>query len=85
MFDRGIKNKLLKELGEKMTPDQSALAVLVQDADWDTVKKRMAEKNFNGEVVVSELVEDNLAEAEKLTENAKVVEAVPEEVELKAE
>ena len=25
MFDRGIKDKLLKELGEKMTPEQSAL------------------------------------------------------------
>ena len=32
--DRGIKNKLLKELGEKMTPKQSALAVLVEEADW---------------------------------------------------
>ncbi len=27
MFDRGIKNKLLKELGENMTPEQSAMAV----------------------------------------------------------
>lgn len=85
MFDRGIKNKLLKELGEKMTPEQSALAVLVQDADWDAVKARMAEKNLKGEVVVSELVEESLADAEKLTDNAKAVEAVPEEVELKAE
>ena len=41
MFDRGIKNKLLKELGEKMTPDQSALAVLVEEADWAAVKERM--------------------------------------------
>jgi uncharacterized membrane protein len=27
MFDRGIKNKLLKELGENMTSDESAVAV----------------------------------------------------------
>jgi uncharacterized membrane protein len=84
MFDRGIKNKLLKELGENMTEEQSALAVLVESADWATVKERMAAKNFNGEVVVSELVEDHLAEVEKLTENAKAVEAVPEELELTA-
>jgi uncharacterized membrane protein len=85
MFDRGIKNKLLKELGENMTPEQSALAVLVEEADWAVVKERMAAQNFQGELVVSELVEEHLADVEKLTENPKAVEAVPEEVELVAE
>ena len=41
MFDRGIKDKLLKELGEKMTPEQSALAVLVEEADWETALGRI--------------------------------------------
>ena len=41
MFDRGIKNKLLKELGEDMTPDESALAVLVEEADWETLRDRI--------------------------------------------
>ena len=82
MFDRGIKNKLLKELGEKMTPTQSALAVLVVEADWDTLKERMAAHQFQGEVVISELVDEHLDEVEKLTDNAKAVDAVPEEVEL---
>ena len=45
IFDRGIKNKLLKELGENMTPEQSALAVLVEHADWDKVIERMASSN----------------------------------------
>ena len=85
MFDRGIKNKLLKELGEKMTPEQSALAVLVEEADWAAVKERMGAQNFNGEIVVQELVEGHLAEVEKLAENTKAVEQVPTEVELKAE
>jgi uncharacterized membrane protein len=84
MFDRGIKNKLLKELGEKMTPEQSALAVLVEDADWAAVKEKMGAQNFGGEVVVSELVEEHLAEVEKLADNNKAAEAVPEEVELSA-
>ena len=85
MFDRGIKDKLLKELGEKMTTEQSALAVLVEQADWAAVKERMAAHNFGGEVVVSELVDEHLAEVEKLTENPQVVETVPEEVELPAQ
>jgi uncharacterized membrane protein len=85
MFDRGIKNKLLKELGEKMTSEQSALAVLVEEADWAAVKERMGAQNFNGEIVVQELVEEHLAEVEKLSENAQAIEQVPTEVELKAE
>lgn len=84
MFDRGIKNKLLKELGENMTSEQSALAVLVKEADWSALQERMAAHNFQGEVVISQLVEDHLAEVEKLSENAQAVEAVPDEVELSA-
>lgn len=85
LFDRGIKNKLLKELGENMTTDESALAVLVEEADWDVVKERMAAHNFQGEVIVSEMVEENLAEAEKLAEDPKTAAVVPDEVELSAE
>jgi uncharacterized membrane protein len=82
MFDRGIKNKLLKELGEKMTSDESALAVLVVEADWDTVQSRMDANNFSGEVVVNQMVDEHLDEAEELVENEDVVETVPEELEL---
>ena len=56
LFDRGIKDKLLKELGEKMTPQQSALAVLGEDADWEKALGRMADQNFQGEVVVQEKI-----------------------------
>lgn len=84
MFDRGIKNKLLKELGEKMTPTESALAVLVEHADWATLKERMQAHNFHGEVIVSELMPEDLAEWEKLTEDEKVVASVPEEMEVPA-
>jgi uncharacterized membrane protein len=82
MFDRGIKNKLLKELGEGMTSDESALAVLVEEADWETLQAKMAEHNFEGEIVISEMVEEHLDEVEKLTEKPETVEAVPEEIEL---
>ena len=82
MFDRGIKNKLLKELGENMTSDESALAVLIEEADWATLMERMAANNFQGEVVVQELVEEHLAEVEKLSEKPEAIAAVPEELEV---
>ncbi len=59
--------------------------MLVEEADWATVKERMAAHNFQGEVVVSEIVEEHLAEVEKLADDAKTVEIVPEEIELPAE
>src|SRR3974377_768574 len=83
-FDRGIKNKLLKELGEKMTPQESALAVLVEEADWEMALGRMADKNLQGKVVVQELVAEHLAAIEKLVDVPPTTEAVPEEVKVEA-
>jgi hypothetical protein len=65
-----------------MTPEQSALAVLVEDADWAKVKERFSAQNFQGEVVVKELLADHLAQVEKLSDEVKAVEAVPPEAEL---
>jgi uncharacterized membrane protein len=79
-FDRGIKNKLLKELGENMTPEQSAMAVLVEEADWETALGRMADLHLQGEVVVQEMVAEHLAAIEKLVDVPPTTEAVPEEL-----
>ncbi len=84
LFDRGIKNTLLKELGEKMTPQESALAVLVEDADWETALGRMADQHLQGQVVVQELVAEHLAAIEKLVDVPPTVEAVPEEMKVEA-
>ncbi len=83
-FDRGIKNKLLKELGENMTPAESAMAVLVEDADWETALGRMADLNLQGQVIVQELVAEHLAAIEKLVDVPPTTEAVPEEVKVEA-
>jgi uncharacterized membrane protein len=83
-FDRGIKNKLLKELGENMTPEQSAMAVLVEEADWETALGRMADLNLQGEVVVQEMVDEHLAAIEKLVDVPPTTEAVPEELKVEA-
>jgi uncharacterized membrane protein len=79
-FDRGIKNKLLKELGENMTPEQSAMAVLVEEADWEKALGRMADLNLKGEVIVQEMVAEHLAAIEKLVDVPPTTEAVPEEM-----
>jgi uncharacterized membrane protein len=84
MFDRGIKDKLLKELGEKMTPDQSAMAVLVEEADWETALGRMADLHLQGEVIVQEMVAEHLAAIEKLVDVPPTTEAVPEELKVEA-
>src|SRR5512135_3364850 len=79
-FDRGIKNKLLKELGEKMTPEESAMAVLVEEADWEKALGRMADKKLQGQVIVQEMVAEHLAAVEKLVDVPPTTEAVPEEM-----
>jgi uncharacterized membrane protein len=83
-FDRGIKNKLLKELGENMTPEQSAMAVLVEEADWETALGRMADKQLQGQVLVQELVDEHLVAIEKLVDAPPTGEVVPEEVKVEA-
>jgi uncharacterized membrane protein/predicted flap endonuclease-1-like 5' DNA nuclease len=82
--DRGIKNKLLKELGEDMTPSESAVAILVEQADWETAVNRMKSFGFGGTVVISEIIADDIAAVEKLLEDPKTVESVPDELEVTA-
>ena len=82
MFDRGVKTKLLKELGKNLTPSESAVAILVEHADWRKAVDSMREHNFQGQIVVSEIVEKDLAEVEKALEDPKTVSSVPEEMEV---
>jgi uncharacterized membrane protein len=84
-FDRGIKNKLLKELGEGMTSEESAIAILVEQADWQIAFERMRSHGFGGQLVLSEIVPDDMAEVEKLLEDPKTVESVPPELDIVAE
>jgi uncharacterized membrane protein/predicted flap endonuclease-1-like 5' DNA nuclease len=80
--DRGVKDKLLKELGQNMTPAESAVAILVEHADWQTAVERMKAHGFGGKVVVSEIVDEDIAAVEKLLADPQTVASVPEELEL---
>lgn len=42
-----------------MTTAESALAALIEEANWATLQERMAAHNFNGERIIMELVEDH--------------------------
>jgi uncharacterized membrane protein len=84
LFDRGIKNKLLKELGEGMSADESALAVLIKKADWSELRERMAAKEYGGEAIVNEMTDEHMAEVEKLADDSEKVDTLPEEMELPA-
>ena len=81
MFDKGIKDKLLKELGDGMTQDESALAVLIEKADWGTLLSHMDSK-FSGEAIIEENIPDHTNEIDALAEKPEVVDALPEELEL---
>jgi len=81
-FDRGVKNKLLKELGQGMTSSESALAVLVEHADWDAAFERMRAHGFGGELVLSEITPADMAAVEALLADRNVTEAVPEEMDV---
>ena len=82
MFDRGIKDKLLKELGESMSTDESALAVLAAADDWDALHERLVVQNSQGVVVVAETVDEHLDVIEELVDKPEAVKAVPEEVDI---
>ena len=81
MFDKGIKNKLMKELGDNMTSDESALAVLIESADWATLMSKM-DAHFTGETIIEEILPEHTAEIEALAEKPEVVAAVPDEMEI---
>jgi uncharacterized membrane protein/predicted flap endonuclease-1-like 5' DNA nuclease len=82
MLGQGIKDKLLDEFGEKMTPSESAVALLVEGADWRKAVEQMRVHNFQGVIDISQNVIGDLAHVEKLLADEKNVVAVPEKMEL---
>jgi uncharacterized membrane protein len=83
-FDRGIKQKLLKELGENMTASESAVAILVESADWPVAVERMKAHGFQGTLVLSEIVEQDEAEVDKLLADPQKVATAPDVLEVVA-
>ncbi len=84
MLGQGIKDKLLDEFGEKMTPGESAVALLVEHADWRKAVDSMRVHNFQGVIVISQNVMGDLTDVEKLLGDEKIIASVPEKMEVPA-
>jgi uncharacterized membrane protein/predicted flap endonuclease-1-like 5' DNA nuclease len=80
ILGQGIKDLMLDEFGEKMTPDESAVALLIERADWRKVLEYMREYNFQGKMVISQNVMGDLAAVERKLDDKTVVVVVPEKM-----
>jgi uncharacterized membrane protein/predicted flap endonuclease-1-like 5' DNA nuclease len=83
LLGQGIKDDLLNEFGEKMTPGESAVATLVERADWRKAVERMRVHNFQGKMVIAQNVIGDLANVEKLLDDEKIIVSVPEKMEVR--
>ena len=72
-----------KFLDDKLGQDDSALIILIKDADWETVSK--ATESYGGEHISVELTAEAEKQIAQLAEDEEVAEAVSEEVEVTEE
>lgn len=79
---RSDREELKAFLADKMGPDDSALAILVNDADWLAVQE--AVEPYGGEQLAVELSPEAQAELEALVEDKDVIDAVAESVDTEA-
>jgi predicted flap endonuclease-1-like 5' DNA nuclease len=81
MLGQGIHDKLQEEFGEKMTPSESAVALLVETAHWRVAADSMRPHHFQGTMVISQNVMGDLPKVEQLLEEQETtVAAVPEKL-----
>lgn len=73
MLGQGIQDLLLDEFGEKMTPDESAVVLLVEHAKWRKAADSMRPHNFQGAMVISQNVIGDLAGVERQLEDETMV------------
>jgi uncharacterized membrane protein len=81
----GQRRDVKKFLDDKLGPDDSALVVLVKDADWASVQGKVDALGFDGEDLLVELTPDAEAQLAAIADDEQVTEAVAEEVEVEDE
>ncbi len=59
--DYGIDDKFAKEMGAKVTPGKAALVLLIRSATTDRVVAEMKKEQFGGELIQSNLSEEDEA------------------------
>ncbi|MGE5374062.1 MAG: DUF4332 domain-containing protein [Bacteroidota bacterium] len=78
MLGQGIQDLLLDEFGDKLTPDESAVVLLVEHANWRKAAATMAPHNFQGTIVISQNVIGDLAGMEEQLAGENMVIFLPE-------
>jgi uncharacterized membrane protein len=74
------RTNVKKFLDDKLGPDDSAVAVLIKEADWKAVQA--ATDAYAGEDLSVELTDEAAAQLAALAENQEVADAVADEVEV---
>jgi uncharacterized membrane protein len=74
------RTNVKKFLDDKLGPDDSAVAVLIKEADWKAVQD--ATEAYGGEDLRLDLTDEAAAQLASLAENQEVADAVAEEVEV---
>ena len=76
----GERAAVKEYLEDKLGPDESALAIIIKEANWEAVIERM--EPYGGDHLVVELTSADKAALDELADNEEVVTAVAEEVEV---
>jgi len=76
----GLNKEVKQQLAEELGPDDSAVCLLIKSGNWAVVQEKMAEHNFGGQILVSDLTADAVAALSDLVLNVEVAEAVEEEL-----
>jgi uncharacterized membrane protein/predicted flap endonuclease-1-like 5' DNA nuclease len=84
LLGQGIDDSLRYEFGEMMTPDESAVALLLERADWRKALASMRVYNFQGKIVISQNVFGDLVDIEHLLADEKTIGSVPEKLDVPA-
>lgn len=69
-LDTGIKDKIVKQLGDELVRDDSALCVLVRNIDWPRVEAAM--QAHGGRILVADLTDDMVRALAELAENEEI-------------
>jgi predicted flap endonuclease-1-like 5' DNA nuclease/uncharacterized membrane protein len=77
ILGQGIQDNLLLEFGEKMTPEESAVVLLLEHVKWRDAVDSMREHNFQGVIVISRNVIGDLRDVETQLEDEEMVAFVP--------
>src|SRR5687768_13715975 len=77
----GREGDVTNQLGEELSPSDSALCVVIKKINWSRVLDEMRPHNFGGKVVVADLAEGAVQRIGALAEDPEVAQAATQTIE----